>query len=74
MIKLIACDFVGVLATEKDVVLTPKEEYLERLFGPNKSDLDYIKKGRKVINEDSLLIQTTKDLIEKIYQINHKDI
>ena len=49
MIKVIAFDFVGVLAFEKDIKLTDEEEKLERMFGPNLND------ARIIIKKDSLI-------------------
>ena len=42
MIKYIAFDLVGVLVNEKDISLTPEEEKLEKMFGPNINDSDYM--------------------------------
>lgn len=47
MIKVIAFDFVGVLVSEKDVNLSEIENKLERLFGLNISDEDYLNMGCK---------------------------
>ena len=49
MIKVIAFDFVGVLAFEKDIKLTDEEEKLERMFGPNLNDADYLNNARKIV-------------------------
>ena len=73
MIKLIAFDFVGVLAHEKDLVLTNEEENLERLFGPNISDKDYLEKAKNITKNDELE-KLTKVIIDKIYEITDKDI
>jgi hypothetical protein len=42
MIKMIAFDLVGVLVSEKDIELTEVENKLERMFGPNINDSDFI--------------------------------
>ena len=42
MIKVIAFDLVGVLVREKDIDLTPEEDKIERKFGPNLSDADFM--------------------------------
>ena len=47
MIKVIAFDLVGVLVNERDIVLSNEEEKLERLFGPNLSNGDYLKKAKE---------------------------
>lgn len=54
MIKVIAFDLVGVLANEKDIELTSEEEKLERMFGKNINDSDYLLEARKIINKDSV--------------------
>lgn len=69
MIKLIAFDLIGVLVSEKDIDLTPEEDKLERLFGPNKNDSDYLFEGRKIIPKDAVLIRTTEGIIEKLYEV-----
>ena len=68
MIKVIAFDFVGVLANEKDIDLLPVEDKLERLFGPNLS-------AKNIIDEDQLsIINTTKNIINKLYKIKNTEI
>ena len=47
MIKVIAFDLVGVLVSEKDIELSEVEEKLERMFGPNLNDEDYLKQAKK---------------------------
>ena len=74
MIKVIAFDFVGVLVNEKDIELTLEEDKLERMFGSNRSDSDYLMDARKIIQKDSVLIRTTEELIEKIYRVRDRDI
>ena len=49
MIKVIAFDLVGVLVSEKDIELSEVEEKLERMFGPNLNDEDYLKQAKKII-------------------------
>ena len=74
MIKVIAFDLVGVLVKVKDIKLTNKESKLERLFGDNYSDLDYIKASKEIINNELNIIKTTKGVINKLYEIKHKDL
>lgn len=74
MIKIIAFDFVGVLVNEKDIELTETESKLERMFGPNINDSDYLNNARKYIDKDSILMRTTEDLISKIYKVREKDL
>ena len=67
MIKIIAFDLVGVLVTEKDIKLTKEECKLERMFGSNVNDSDYLMEARKIIKKDSIVMRRTEDLINKIY-------
>ena len=74
MIKLIAFDFVGVLVNERDIELTDVENKLERMFGPNLNDSDYLIEERKLIEKDSIIMNTTESLIEKLYKVKDRDI
>ena len=75
MIKLIAIDLIGVLAFEKDIELSNEESKLERLFGPNISDSEYLKQASNIINKDNIIIENiTKNIINKLYDIKDKDI
>ena len=73
MIKVIAFDMVGVLVGEKNIELNKTEEKLERLFGDNYSDSDYINEARKIVDND-LVIKITEDLIDKLYVVKDKDL
>lgn len=72
MIKVIAFDFVGVLAHEKDVFLTNEEEKLERMFGDNINDEDYLIEARKIVDKD--ITQITEKLIDKLYKIKDQEL
>lgn len=74
MIKIIAFDLVGVLVNEKDIELTKEEDKLERMFGNNINDSDYLIEARKIIAKDSILMRTTEELINKIYKVKDKNI
>jgi len=74
MIKIIAFDFVGVLVNEKDIELTKIEDKLERMFGPNLNDSDFLINARRYIDKDSILMRTTEELISKLYKIREKDL
>ena len=74
MIKVIAFDLVGVLVSEKDIELSEVEEKLERMFGPNLNDEDYLKQAKKIIEKDLEVINTTKVLINKLYMVKDKKI
>ena len=56
MIKVITFDLVGVLVSEKDIELSEVEEKLERMFGPNLNDEDYLIEARKIIEKDLEII------------------
>lgn len=73
MIKIIAFDFVGVLVREKNIPLTEVEDKLERKFGPNISDSDYINEASNIIDKD-LVIDTAKDIIDKLYEVKDNDL
>lgn len=74
MIKVIAFDLVGVLVSEKDIELSEVEEKLERMFGPNLNDEDYLKQAKKNVEKDLEVINTTKILINKLYKVKDKKI
>ena len=74
MIKVLAFDLVGVLVSEKDIEMSLEEGKLERLFGPNKDDASYLKEARKIIKKDSIIMRTTENLIEKLYEIKDKEL
>ena len=72
MIKVIAFDLVGVLVNERDIVLSDEEEKLERLFGPNLSDEDYLKKAKEIVCNEKNIVNITKTLINKLYRVKKK--
>ena len=74
MIKVIAFDLVGVLVTEKDIELTPEEEKLERMFGDNYNDSDYLIAAKKIIDNDSNIMKITEELINKLYQVKNENL
>lgn len=74
MIKVIAFDLVGVLVSEKDIELSEVEEKLERMFGPNLNDEDYLNQAKKIVEKDLEVINTTKVLINKLYKVKDKKI
>ena len=74
MIKVIAFDLVGVLVNERDIVLSDEEEKLERLFGPNLSDDDYLKKAKEIVCNEKNIVNITKILINKLYKVKDKDL
>ena len=74
MIKVIAFDLVGVLVTESDIELTPEEEKLERMFGDNYSDSDYLKESRKILGMDTNIITITENIMNKLYQVKNQNL
>ena len=74
MIKVIAFDLVGVLVNEKDIDLSEVEDKLERMFGPNLNDADYLIEARKIIEKDSIIMNITETLIDKLYKVKDKEI
>lgn len=74
MIKVIAFDLVGVLVNERDIVLSNEEEKLERLFGPNLRDDDYLKKANKIVCDEENIVNITKTLINKLYKVKDRDM
>lgn len=74
MIKVIAFDLVGVLVNERGIVLSNEEEKLERLFGPNLSDDDYLKKAKEIVCNEKNIVNITKTLINKLYKVKDKDL
>lgn len=74
MIKVVAFDLVGVLVNEKDIELSEIEEKLERMFGPNLNDADYLIEARKIIKKDSIIMNITETLIDKLYKVKDREI
>lgn len=74
MIKVIAFDLVGVLVNERDIVLSNEEEKLERLFGPNLSDKEYLKEAKEIVCNEENIVNITKILINKLYKVKEKEI
>lgn len=74
MIKVIAFDLVGVLVYEKRIELTYAEEKLERMFGPNINDSEFLIAGKEYIDDNYELVKTTEELINKLYEVREKDL
>ena len=73
MIKLIAFDLVGVLVREKDIELITIEDKLERLFGPNLNDEEYLKKA-SLIAKNKNVIDITNKIINKLYEPREENL
>lgn len=73
MIKVIAFDLVGVLVGERNNVLNEIEDRLERLFGPNINDEDYITKAKEIIRDSNIEL-ITKNIINKLYRIREENL
>lgn len=69
MIKVIAFDLIGVLAAEKQIELTQDEDKLERLFGPNKSDEEFLMVAKDKIGKDKPILKTAEDIVSKLYRV-----
>ncbi len=71
MIKVIAFDLVGVLVRETDFPLNEIESKTERLFGPNKSDKEFLSLVKQNIVEasDEEIISIVNKIINSIYEI-----
>lgn len=54
MIKVIAFDFIGVLVNEKDIELSIVEDEIEREFGDNFNDYDFLEKFRYLGSDDNI--------------------
>ena len=74
MIKIIAFDLVGVLVKENNINLTEKEEKIEKLFGSNINDAEYLFKARQIIEKDSIIMRMTEDVISKIYTVKEENL
>ena len=74
MIKVVAFDLVGVLVNEKDIDLTETEAKLERMFGPNLNDADYLNEARKIVETDSIIMNMIEALIDKLYKVRDREI
>lgn len=75
LLKVIAFDFVGVLVNEKDIDLGEQEDKLERKFGSNLNDEDYLtfaEQTLKINNKEA--IDVTKNIINKLYKVRDADI
>lgn len=75
MLKVIAFDLVGVLVNEKDIDLREQEDKLERKFGSNLNDEDYLtfaEQTLKINNKEA--IDITKNIINKLYKVRDADI
>lgn len=71
MIKVIAFDLVGVLVFENDYPLNEIEAKIERLFGPNKSDEQFINNVKENIlnTSDNEIVHITRNIIDHIYNV-----
>lgn len=74
MVKVIAFDLVGVLVTERDIYLTEEEDKLERMFGNNINDSEYMIEAKKIIDNELTLIKTIEELISKLYKVKDENL
>lgn len=71
MIKVIAFDLVGVLVKETDFPLNEIESKIERLFGPNTSDDEFINivKNNIINKSNGEIVKIATKIINSIYDI-----
>lgn len=69
MIKVFAFDLVGVLVREKQIEMTPEEEKIERLFGPNKSDGEFLTQAQQIVSDNITLMKIAENVIDKLYEV-----
>ena len=69
--KVIAFDLVGVLVREKNIELTEKESIIERKFGNNYSDLEFI---NSFDMDNDEVIKISKEVINKLYEVKFYDL
>lgn len=75
LLKVIAFDFVGVLVNEKDIDLGEQEDKLERKFGSNLNDEDYLTFAEQTLKINKKeAIDITKNIINKLYKVRDADI
>ena len=74
MIKVIAFDLVGVLVREKNIQLSEVESKLERLFGPNLNDSDYVEQAKSILNQTKDIKIVTEKIIFKLYEVKNFDV
>ena len=74
MIKVIAFDLIGVLVGEKQIDLSSDEDKLERLFGPNKSDEEFLLMGQEKIGNDKPILDMSSDIISKLYRVRQDNV
>lgn len=75
LLKVIAFDFVGVLVNEKDIDLGEQEDKLERKFGSNLNDEDYLTFAEQTLKiNNKKAIDITKNIINKLYKVRDADI
>lgn len=71
MIKVIAFDLVGVLIRETDSPLNDIESKIERLFGPNKNDEEFLSiiKQNIIQTSDEEIANTVNKILNSIYEM-----
>lgn len=75
MIKLIAFDLVGVLVSEKDDVLTDQQDKIERFFGENYSDEQFLSDVQNKYGLSKDVIEEEVDyIVNNLYQVKDKHL
>lgn len=68
MIKIIAFD-IDTLVNKNNIELDDTEKSLKKNIEISTSDSEYLNKSRKYIEKDSILMYTTENLINKLYEV-----
>ncbi len=74
MIKVIAFDMGGVLITEKDISLSPLENEIERTFGRNNSDEEFVNNLSYLKKSKDQILRKAKKIIFKLYEIKYPNL
>ena len=72
--KVIGFDLVGVLVREISFDLSDVQDKMERLFGKNKSDIEYNKNVQEKISNEIDIEENIKYIINNIYQVKFPDL
>lgn len=72
--KVIGFDLVGVLVREISFDLSNVQDKMERLFGKNKSDIEYKKDVQEKISNEIDIEENIKYIINNIYQVKFPDL
>lgn len=74
MNKALIFSLEEVLVRKKPIALTPEEKKIEKMFEKVKSDSEFIIGARKIISNDSVLISTTQNIFDKLYEVREPEL